>query len=342
MIQNRFLIKSQIGSGSFAVVHKGKDKLNKQRVAIKMIEPQNQKHSATEINILAKLSGKEHFPKLIWTGHHEEKLAIVMGLLGESLTTKLNTKPFQISEVLDIGIQIFSALKTLHENCFIHRDLKPDNIVAGLKKTKKYYLIDFGLSRAYIDERTKFHYPQRPDQSFKGNLVFCSNNVLSGIQASRRDDIISTSLILIFLIKRGLPWVNYCSSLEKMIGRRAIFTPSMITEGTPREIELCYNYSVNLGYYQTPDYDWILKTLVQCKDKLKIGKNEIVGIIKKKRTKKNQDLTIKQNRPSLRSQSNFVRKDENLFNFPTITIEGPEFTAEFRKKMILQKTIKIE
>ena len=65
MIQNRFLIKSQIGSGSFAVVHKGKDKLNKQRVAIKMIEPQNQKHSATEINILAKLSGKEHFPKLI-------------------------------------------------------------------------------------------------------------------------------------------------------------------------------------------------------------------------------------------------------------------------------------
>ena len=129
-----------------------------------------------------------------------------MELLGESLAKKHKTNACLKSEVFSIGIQMIKAIKTLHENSYLHRDLKPDNIVSGLKKKKDtYYLIDFGLSRAFIDEKTKYHYPQRPDQNFKGNLVFCSNNILSGIQASRRDDMISLVLILIFLIKQGLP-----------------------------------------------------------------------------------------------------------------------------------------
>ena len=65
MIDNRFQLKELLGNGSFASVHKARDKTTKRSVAIKLIEKKDQKLTSSEVSILAKLSGKEHFPKLI-------------------------------------------------------------------------------------------------------------------------------------------------------------------------------------------------------------------------------------------------------------------------------------
>jgi hypothetical protein len=50
--------------------------------------------------------------------------------------------------------------------------------------------------------------------------VFCSNNVLNINQASRRDDLISLALVLVYLIEGTLPWVNHTASVEEMIKAR--------------------------------------------------------------------------------------------------------------------------
>jgi len=69
----------------------------------------------------------------------------------------------------------------LHENGFVHCDLKPDNIMFGSDEYDYavLYLIDFGLSHSYIDDFTKKHISKPKTPTFKGSLSYCSLNVLN-------------------------------------------------------------------------------------------------------------------------------------------------------------------
>jgi serine/threonine protein kinase len=65
-------------------------------------------------------------------------------LEGETLAARLKKGALPVEEVLRIGAQIAEVLDTLHGLSFVHRDLKPRNIMltkAGIK------LLDFGLSK---------------------------------------------------------------------------------------------------------------------------------------------------------------------------------------------------
>jgi serine/threonine protein kinase len=70
---------------------------------------------------------------------------------------KKNKQHFSIKTVMTIGICITDLLTKLHDNGFIHNDLKPDNVMIGefrydLKEMNTIYLIDFGISNKYKDE----------------------------------------------------------------------------------------------------------------------------------------------------------------------------------------------
>ena len=49
-----------------------------------------------------------------------------------------------------IAYQLIQRLRELHERGFVHRDLKPDNVLVGNQSNPhKIYLVDFGLSSSY-------------------------------------------------------------------------------------------------------------------------------------------------------------------------------------------------
>ena len=46
----------------------------------------------------------------------------------------------------------------------LHRDIKPDNFLLGLRsRSKNVFLIDFGLSKYFLDKETKKHIPLEED-----------------------------------------------------------------------------------------------------------------------------------------------------------------------------------
>jgi casein kinase 1/casein kinase I family protein HRR25 len=62
-----------------------------------------------------------------------------MERLGVSLVEviKRNALKFSYVQIISFGCQMLDALESLHELGFVHCDIKPDNILFGLARSKK-------------------------------------------------------------------------------------------------------------------------------------------------------------------------------------------------------------
>src|SRR5438046_2803791 len=64
---------------------------------------------------------------------------------GETLRDHLARGPMQLSEALDIAIQVTSALAAAHQAGIVHRDIKPENIM--LRPDGYAKVLDFGIAK---------------------------------------------------------------------------------------------------------------------------------------------------------------------------------------------------
>lgn len=320
MINNRYRIDAEIGKGSFASVFIGTDTKTQIKVAIKLVEIRQYTNS-TEGRAFEALSGLPHFPVLYWRGKYENFYCFVMELLGNSLMVYLQTHNITLPQICEIGIQLTNALEIMHNHNFLHRDIKPENIATALATEESYYLIDYGLSRLYLDNVTKQHAPLRENVDFRGNLVFCSRNTLSGITSSRRDDIESLNLLIIYLVKKELPWLAQRENMSKMIARRSIIALDQLTQDLPEELIEISKYSQSLSYYQKPNYQWLIDCFEKCKY---VCTNKIPKIKLKKSQKKH----------SKRSKTAHHKgKFHKYQTCETLIAPLPELTVALREKL---------
>ncbi len=66
---------------------------------------------------------------------------------GETLRQRLARRRMKLSELLDIAIQVSSALAAAHEGGIVHRDIKPENIM--LRRDGYVKVLDFGLAKLH-------------------------------------------------------------------------------------------------------------------------------------------------------------------------------------------------
>lgn len=369
IINNRYQADSMIGRGSFSSVYSGKDLQNSKPVAIKLCKKQFKSFFKLEAEALSKVSGKKGFPKLIDYGEADQQCFLVMSLHGPTLTSKLVAEPYSLLEACEFGEQLIKTLKRLHDNSYIHRDIKPENIVLENHKKKlpkkpskiskkrqtdlncseitenssklkqpdqkRYCLIDFGLAKKFWDSSNNCHIPMKTDSHFKGNLIFCSNNALSGIEHSRRDDLVSLCLILVFIVNRGLPWMLYTNSIEEMIGVRCSVNFSDVLQGIVSEFRELYNYANSLGFYQKPDYRYMFGLIRKVKCSQIIYKSEIVNIERKKRRHEKIRRTV-----VIKSKTEVGNNNLFLSSCSTIKVEAPDFSKDMMNKIRVLRDLK--
>jgi len=115
---------------------------------------------------------------------------------------KLNTN-INIKKRLEIAIALANALKSLHLNHLIHKDITPDNVIFN-EDTNKIQIIDFGIASLLDNE---FHNFQNVNQ-LEGTLSYISPEQTGRVNRNLdyRSDLYSYGIVLYELFSGLLPF----------------------------------------------------------------------------------------------------------------------------------------
>ena len=82
-----------------------------------------------------------------------------------------------------LAIQLLHRIEHHHTHHYLHRDIKPDNFLMGLKNNAHtLYLIDMGLCKQYRDPETLAHIPYRENKKLIGTPRYASINTHLGVE----------------------------------------------------------------------------------------------------------------------------------------------------------------
>lgn len=231
-------------------------------------------------------------PNVYYFGQEGLHNILVIDLLGPSLEDLFDhcNRRFTIKTVVMVAKQMLSRVQTIHEKNLIYRDIKPDNFLIGRPGTKTanvIHVVDFGMAKQYRDPKTKQHIPYRERKSLSGTARYMSINTHLGREQSRRDDLEALGHVFMYFLRGGLPWQGLKAATNKQkyekIGEKkqttaikdlcdsfpgksrlnaAVQRPPN-TDLTTDEFNKYLSYVRNLGFEDTPDYDYLRDLFTQ-------------------------------------------------------------------------------
>ncbi|KAI9706307.1 MAG: casein kinase I [Bogoriella megaspora] len=269
-----YRVGKKIGEGSFGVIFEGTNLLNNQQVAIKF-EPRKSDapQLRDEYRTYKILVGCPGIPNVYYFGQEGLHNILVIDLLGPSLEDLFDhcNRRFSIKTVVMVAKQMLSRVQTIHEKNLIYRDIKPDNFLIGRPNSKQanvIHVVDFGMAKQYRDPKTKQHIPYRERKSLSGTARYMSINTHLGREQSRRDDLEALGHVFMYFLRGGLPWQGLKAATNKQkyekIGEKKQTTAIKdLCDGFPEEFNKYLQYVRNLGFEDTPDYDYLRDLFTQ-------------------------------------------------------------------------------
>ena len=147
-----YSLDKKLGEGGMGTVFKAHDTESNATVAIKFLDPRYKKDSESfrRFQREAVATQKLEHPNIVrslTSGESKGVSYLVMEYVdGTPLSLVLENGAMEEERVVKLILQTANALQYAHENGFVHRDIKPDNIL--LNKEDEIKICDFGLARA--------------------------------------------------------------------------------------------------------------------------------------------------------------------------------------------------
>ncbi|MFA5935629.1 MAG: serine/threonine-protein kinase [Patescibacteria group bacterium] len=221
----RFLIQGELGEGGMGTVYRGLDKLTNKSVAIKAFQrpkfgnqESSEKHRArqdAEAQILKTLH-HPNLPEFVDSFHDNEGDGYIvmeyvdgrpLELLIQQWVSNLDgirprgsTAPGNLAA--EVARQLLGILKYLHEQDYIHRDVKPANVMYVLEKGGIHVkLIDFGIGK---DRKGKDSLTRQGE--IMGTLNYMApEQAIETKDVDHRADLYSVGVVLYEMVTGTLP-----------------------------------------------------------------------------------------------------------------------------------------
>jgi tRNA A-37 threonylcarbamoyl transferase component Bud32 len=202
VLDERYRIGALIGEGGMATVHTARDLLLRRDVAVKIFrtralnaeELQLQEAEARVIASLNHHSLTTLFDAGVETvdGGSARIYLVMEHVIGTDLRTRLRSGPLEVAEAAWLGFDMAEALDYVHQSGFVHRDVKPANVLlSNLRSAKPIVgkLADFGIATLIGKPDT--------NEFTVGTAAYLSPEQVEGLDAGPESDVYSLGLVLL-------------------------------------------------------------------------------------------------------------------------------------------------
>ncbi|WP_116364770.1 serine/threonine-protein kinase [Parahaliea mediterranea] len=204
-----YTIQRLLGAGGMAQVYLAIQQGFERPVALKVIlqelasNPEFGRRFLREARIVGGLS-HPHIVSVYDVGEHNGFYYLAMELLTAGDLRQRMRSPISQREALDIARQVAAALGFAHQRGFIHRDIKPDNVL--FRDSGEAVVTDFGIARPAHDSGELTEITQV--ESVIGSPKYMSPEQSLGQPLDGRSDIYSLGVVLYQMLVGELPFTG--------------------------------------------------------------------------------------------------------------------------------------